>query len=69
MRKAAEHSIRKRINVLFEFISAHVCLISQVDMLYAIFMSSALPQYQKDEVGARIKEMREELEKYEETKE
>ena len=36
----------------------------QIDMLYAIFMSSALPQYQKDEVGAKIGEMREELKSY-----
>ena len=28
-------------------------------MLYSIFMTSALPQYQKDEVGARIAKMRE----------
>ena len=32
---------------------------AQVDMLYSIFMTSALPQYQKDEVGARIAKMRE----------
>ncbi len=31
---------------------------SQVDMLYEIFMSSALPQYQKDSVGERIGEMK-----------
>ncbi|MBO7195841.1 MAG: hypothetical protein J6V80_00730 [Clostridia bacterium] len=37
----------------------------QIDMLYAIFMSSALPQYQKDEIGERIAEMREELKSYE----
>lgn len=36
----------------------------QIDMLYAIFMSSALPQYQKDEIGAKIGEMREELKSY-----
>ena len=38
----------------------------QIDMLYAIFMSSALPQYQKDEIGTRINAMREELSSYEE---
>lgn len=38
-----------------------VIMSAQVDMLYAIFMSSALPQYQKDEVGRRITEMREAL--------
>ena len=31
---------------------------AQVDMLYNIFMSSALPQYSKDAVGERISEMR-----------
>lgn len=36
-------------------------MLSQVDMLYDIFMSSALPQYKKDEVGERICKMREEL--------
>ena len=40
-------------------------LSSQIDMLYAIFMSSALPQYQKEEVGTRINKMKEALEKYE----
>ncbi len=39
----------------------------QIDMLYAIFMSSALPQYQKDEIGEKIKSMKEELASYEET--
>ena len=37
----------------------------QIDMLYAIFMSSALPQYQKEEIGTKISEMREELKAYE----
>lgn len=38
---------------------------AQVDMLYDIFMASALPQYQKDAVGSRIQSMREELSAYE----
>ena len=38
---------------------------AQIDMLYAIFMSSALPQYQKDEIGMKIQQMREELASYE----
>ena len=42
-------------------------LLGQIDMLYAIFMSSALPQYQKDEIGIKIQEMREELASYETT--
>ena len=41
----------------------------QIDMLYAIFMSSALPQYQKDEIGERISDMREELKSYEASEE
>jgi len=31
---------------------------AQIDMLYDIFMSSALPQYQKDAVGERIAKMK-----------
>ncbi len=34
---------------------------AQVDMLYEIFMSSSLPQYQKDAVGERISEMKKAL--------
>ena len=45
--------------------SMRLILLNQVDMLYAIFMSSALPQYQKDEIGEKIKSMREELLIYE----
>ena len=41
----------------------------QIDMLYAIFMSSSLPQYQKEEIGTRIQSMREELASYEKTTE
>ena len=35
---------------------------AQVDMLYEIFMSSAIPEYQKESVGARINTMRQSLE-------
>lgn len=41
----------------------------QVNMLYAIFMTSALPQYQKDEIGEKISEMKEVLRSYEEIEE
>lgn len=37
----------------------------QIDMLYSIFMSSALPEYQKEEIGIKISKMREELASYE----
>ena len=43
---------REKIKVLLE---------GQIDMLYAIFMSSSLPQYQKDEIGERIQTLREVL--------
>ena len=33
-------------------------LTSQIDMLYDIFMTSALPQYQKDAVGERVAKMK-----------
>lgn len=49
--------------------SMRLILEGQIDMLYAIFMTSALPQYQKDEIGERISEMREELKKYEKSEE
>ncbi|MBQ7387364.1 MAG: hypothetical protein IJW03_04265 [Clostridia bacterium] len=39
-------------------------MLSQIDMLYDIFMASALPQYQKDAVGRRVQMMKEELELY-----
>ena len=32
---------------------------AQIDMLYDIFMTSSLPQYQKDAVNQRVREMRE----------
>ncbi len=40
-------------------------LTSQVDMLYAIFICSSLPEYQKEEIGLKIQQMREELSIYE----
>ena len=40
-------------------------LTSQVDMLYAIFICSSLPEYQKEEIGLKIQQMREELGSYE----
>ena len=41
--------------------SIKMILASQIDMLSDIFMTSALPQYQKDAVGERVKAMREAL--------
>lgn len=36
-------------------------LLSQTDMLYDIFMTSSLPQYQKDAVGEKIADMKEKI--------
>ena len=38
---------------------------TQIDMLYEIFMTSALPQYEKDSVGERVAKMKEALSLYE----
>lgn len=40
-------------------------LSTQIDLLYDVFMSSSLPQYQKDAVGQRVLKMKEELKEYE----
>ncbi len=40
---------------------SNLILSSQIDMLYDIFMSSSLPQYQKEAMGERINKMRKEL--------
>lgn len=44
---------------------SNMLLSSQIDMLYDIFMTSSLPQYQKEATGQRINKMRKELEDYE----
>ena len=38
---------------------------TQIDLLYEIFMTSALPQYEKDAVGERVAKMKEALSTYE----
>lgn len=43
----------------------NVILSGQIDMLYDIFMTSSLPQYQKEATGERINKMRRELSGYE----
>ena len=57
--------MRELENIKCEREAMRVILSSQIDMLYAIFMSSALPQYQKDEIGEHIGRMKEELKYYE----
>ena len=48
--------------------SMKTILEGQIDMLYSIFMTSALPQFEKEEIGNRIARMREELNSYESSK-
>lgn len=50
--KSGESSERKALRTI---------MLSQVEMLYDIFMATALPQYKKDEIGEKIGAMREEL--------
>lgn len=62
-----EFHVENYSKLLAERKTIRTVLLGQIDMLYAIFMSSALPQYQKDEIGIKIQEMREELASYETT--
>ena len=48
--------------------SMKIILASQIDMLYSIFMASSLPQFEKEEIGNKISNMREELNSYGEGK-
>ena len=48
-------------DAIAQYAAMKTVMTAQTDMLYAIFMSSALPQYQKEEVGEKILEMRKEL--------
>ena len=48
-------------NAMTQYSAMKSVMSAQTDMLYAVFMSSALPQYQKEEIGERIAEMRKEL--------
>ena len=51
--------------VYLQLEKTNTILSSQIDMLYDIFMSSSLPQYQKEATGERINKMRRELSGYE----
>lgn len=45
----------ERLETIKKVISA------EIDMLYDVFMSSSLPEYKKDEVGERVRNMKKEL--------
>ena len=44
---------------------SNLILSAQIDLLYDIFMSSSLPQYQKEATGEKINKMRKEIKSYE----
>ena len=51
-------SIKSESDARLEMGQLRLVVDAQIDMLYDIFMSSALPQYQKDAVGERIAKMK-----------
>ena len=72
--KSTLDDLTERIGILNEMLSGnlrdesetrrekkqlYLVLNAQIDMLYDLFMSSALPQYQKDAVGEKIARMKE----------
>ena len=58
---AVEESLSADKDVRREKQQLRTVMAAQIDMLYDIFMSASLPQYQKDAVGERIAKMREAL--------
>jgi hypothetical protein len=62
--RAIEARVGEYGEVAKERATLKLILQNQIDMLYAIFQSSALPQYQKEEIGVKIQRMREELASY-----
>ena len=42
-----------------------IVILSQIDLLYDVFMSSALPQYQKELIGERVVKMKKEMDQIE----
>lgn len=56
-----EEHISRYDEAMAQYSAMKTVMSAQTDMLYAVFMSSALPQYQKEEIGERIAEMRKEL--------
>lgn len=56
-----EDHLARYENAMTQYSSMKTVMAAQTDMLYSVFMSSALPQYQKEEIGERISEMKKEL--------
>ncbi len=58
---AACEKLGERNDESIEKEKMRIVMQNQIDMLYDIFMTSALPQYKKDDVGSRIAAMKEQL--------
>lgn len=58
---ALEEKLESEEAAISERKKMSVIMSSQVDLLYDIFMSSSLPEYKKEAVGAKFLQMREEL--------
>lgn len=56
-----EHELNESIQTKDERERLRIIMLSQTEMLYDIFMSSALPQYQKDMVGERTAKIKEQI--------
>ena len=56
-----EEHLARYENAMTQYESMKTVMSAQTDMLYSVFMSSALPQYQKEEIGERINAMKKEL--------
>lgn len=59
LEKALNASIKDENEQRREKRQLHLVMNAQIDMLYDVFMSSALPQYQKDAIGEKIAKMKE----------
>lgn len=65
LESALKTSIADKAEERLEAKELRLVVDAQIDMLYDVFMSSALPQYQKDAVGERVAKMKEAIGKIE----
>lgn len=59
------NSLADKVEQRLEAKELRLVVDAQIDMLYDVFMASALPQYQKDAVGERVAKMKEAIGKLE----
>ena len=76
MLKSSLEELSGRVSTLCDNLSAkekledctekvRIVILSQIDLLYDVFMSSALPQYQKELIGERVVKMKKEMDQIE----